>query len=86
LKPGGRPGGRPGFLVLGGGGPGFFTGGFLIPDGTDGISVTASPIYGSGGLGYYFSGSIGASTTVWEVIGSGMLGGAYWVYRGRDYF
>lgn len=72
-----KPGGGTGFLVLGGGGPGFFTGGFLMPDGTGVISTTVSTTYGSGGLDYYFCGSIGVSTIVGEAADSGMLAGVY---------
>lgn len=49
-----------------------------MPDGTEGISATTSTIYGSGGLGYYLCGSIGVSMAVGDVVGSGMLGDAYW--------
>lgn len=77
MKIGLKPGGGTSFFVFGRGGFGFFIGGFLMPDGTEGISVTTSTIYDSAGVGYYFCGAIGVSTTVGEVAGSGTLGDDY---------
>lgn len=81
-----KPGGGTGFLVLGGGGPGFFNGGFFMSDVTGLISTTVSTIYGPAVVGYYFCCSIGVSKDEGEVAVYGIVGDGYWLSMGGDSF
>jgi hypothetical protein len=81
-----KPGGGTGFLVLGGGGPDFFTVGIFKPDVTGLISTTASTIYGSVVVGYSFGCSIGVSKDGGDVAYSGIVVDAYWFSMGKDNF